>query len=375
MSNENVSPSSEGSVPPKRKLTATELVDQLAGSYESPAEETPEVTTPEAATRTDNNDHDYTQEKLDAARKSKESDDEEAEDVVSEDEDADEEEEDSEPEEVEEDVEEESDEADEDDDEAETDPEDEVVYTTPEGEEITLRELKRGFLREADYTRKTQEVAEQRKQIEQAMSQVSEHNNLVAEHLNLALSVVEPQLAELAAIPWDQLAAADPYEYAEKRALFDQAQARYGHLRQAAEATLAQEQAQIEAARKQMLAQEQQKLAMALPELADPKTGRKLANEIREYALSQGLSEQEASTITDHRLIVMLNKARMYDQLNKSSVSAAKKKISKAPKKSVRAGQPPSKSDIAKGKRQAMKAKVKETGSADALVELLLGNG
>lgn len=355
--------------PPKRKLTGDDLVAQLAASYES--EETTKVSTPEAATRSDNNDRDPMDEKLQEARKRKVSSDEEAEVDSEEDEEVEDAEE---PEEVEEDDEsEESEEADEDDDEASIDPEDEVVYTTPEGEEITLRELKRGFLREADYTRKTQEVAAQRKQLEAAVQQVQQHNSTVAEHLNMALNIVEPQLAELAAIPWDQLAANDPYEYAEKRALFDQAQVRYQQLRQAAQMTVQQEQQRAAMQKQRMLQAEQEKLKMALPELADPKAGRKLANSIREYALSQGLSEQEASTITDHRLVVMLNKARMYDELNKSSVSAARKKISKAPKKSARAGQPPSKTEIARSKRQAMKDRVKQTGSADALAELLLG--
>ena len=42
-----------------------------------------------------------------------------------------------------------------------------TLITLGDGQEITLGELQRGYLRQADYTRKTQELADQRRQIEQ----------------------------------------------------------------------------------------------------------------------------------------------------------------------------------------------------------------
>ena len=377
MSNAPESQAASQEAPPKkRRLSTDDLVASLADNLSADTSSAPreEVSTPEAATRTDNNDRDPLGEKLEEANKGKKrkSDDEEVEESSA-DPDEDSEEETDEAEDVEEDVEDEEDSEEDDDTDDVVDPEDEIVFTTPDGEDVSLRELKRGFLREADYTRKTQALAEERSKVETAIERIGEHNNLVAEQLNLALSIVEPQLAELAQTQWDQLAQQDPYTYAEKRALFDQAQARYNSLRQAAQRTV-----QVETARKQdafqrRLQAEQEKLKMALPELADPKTGRKLAHAIKEYALSSGLSEKEASNLTDHRLVVMLNKARMYDELSKSGLTAAKKKISKAPKKSVRAGQPPSKQEISRSKRDAQRAKLKKSGRMEDLVDMLLG--
>ena len=256
----------------------------------------------------------------------------------------------------------------------EEDEDSEPVYTTPDGEEVTLDELKRGFLRQSDYTKKTQEVAQQRQQVEQAAQALGQHNQVIAEHLSLALSVVEPQLAELAQTDWDQLAVTDAYEYAEKKAAFEQAQVRYQRIQQAAQQTIAQEQQRQEMAKAQMTQAEQQKLQMALPDLADPKQGPQLARAIKDYALSSGLSDKEASNITDHRLVVMLNKARLYDEMNQSSLTAAKKKISKSPKKVARAGQPSSKADQNSTKVAELRNRVKRSGSADDLVELLLAN-
>ena len=249
-----------------------------------------------------------------------------------------------------------------------------VVYTTPDGDEVTLDELKRGFLRQADYTKKTQEIAELRDQAAQSFQALEQHNSTVAEHLSLALTVVEPQLAELAQTDWDALASADPYEYAEKKALYEQASVRYNSLQQAAQATVEQDKARLAHVNKQRVQAEQQKLQMALPDLADPKQGPKLARAIKNYALESGLSDKEASNITDHRLIVMLNKARQFDELSQSSLTAAKKKISKSPKNVSRAGQPSSKAEQNSKQVAELRNRVRSSGSADDLVELLLAN-
>jgi hypothetical protein len=77
------------------------------------------------------------------------------------------------------------------------DKKEEVVETTPQkividGQEITIDELKNGYLRQSDYTRKTQALSKERKQIEEAMTlyQNIQANPQIAEQLkqaNLAL--------------------------------------------------------------------------------------------------------------------------------------------------------------------------------------------
>ena len=248
----------------------------------------------------------------------------------------------------------------------------EVMYNTPDGEPVTLDELKRGFLRQSDYTKKTQEIAALRDQAAQSFQALEQHNSTVAEHLSLALNVVEPQLAELGQTDWDALAASDPYEYAEKKALYEQASVRYNSLQEAAKATVEQDKARLAHVNKQRVQAEQQKLQMALPDLADPKQGPKLARAIKNYALESGLSDKEASNITDHRLIVMLNKARQFDELSQSSLTAAKKKISKSPKNVARAGQPSSKAEQNSAKRSQARARLKSSGSVDDMVAMLM---
>jgi len=264
-------------------------------------------------------------------------------------------------------------EGDEDDEEAEE--ESEVVYTTPDGDEVTLDELKRGFLRQSDYTKKTQEIAEARNHAKVLFQQVEQHNQVLAEHLNLALEVLEPQLVELGSTDWDTLARQDAYEYAERRALFDQAQRRYQGIKEASQANVAALQQQRAQQAQARLATEQQYLMMALPDLADPKVGPKLSRDIKEYALRDvGLSAEEAANLTDHRLVVVLNKARLYDQAIQAQSTVGRKKLSKSPKRVASAGQPSSKADKQSNKRAELRNRVKSSGSSDDLVALLLAD-
>lgn len=289
-------------------------------------------------------------------------------------------EEESEEEEAEEEPEEESDEAEKEPEEEDEPfdlevPDNHVLFTDQDGNEVTVEESKRGYLRQSDYTKKTQALAEEKTKIQEVANQVGAERQTLAENLNLALNVVEPQLAELARTNWDQLASEDPYEYAEKRALFDQAQVRYQQLSKTAQNLVQQEKAQQGHSLKAKLTAETRSLAMAIPDMADPKKGKALRNEIKEYAMSAlGLNEQEASTIYDHRMIIALNKARQFDQLEASSLSAARKKVSKTPKKVIRSGKPVTKSEKQQQAQKQKVARLKASGSVDDAVNLLLGS-
>lgn len=281
-----------------------------------------------------------------------------------------------EPEDEEEDESDGDEESDDEEEAGETDEEpeeEEVLYTLPSGEQVTLEELKRGHLRQADYTQKTQALAEERKQVEETAARIGQERQVLAENLNVALNVIEPQLAELAKTDWQKLASEDAYEYAEKRALFDQATARYNQIVSAAQQVVQAQQAQTSENFRMMVDQEQKALAMAIPDIADPKVGPKLRHQIKEYATDVlGISEQEASSIVDHRVIVALHKAMQYDQLNESTLQAAKKRVAKTPKKVIKPGKPVTRSERKTHERNERLGRLRQTGSEDDAVAFLL---
>lgn len=360
------------------RLDISAAVDAIltpAASDAAPKEEevTGKVSASEAAITADNAQDDPVQEEVGRSKRKDPDDEPKAEEPEESEEDDQEEEpeDDTEGDDEEEEPEETPDEEDEED----PDDTEEVMYTTQDGEQVTLDELKKGYLRQSDYTKKTQAVAQARDQLQSVAQQVQQERQVLAENLNLALNVIEPQLAQLAKTDWDKLAAEDAYEYAEKRALFDQAQARYNQIVASAKQAIQAQQAQTSANHQARFQNELKALSMALPDMADPTKARQLRSALKEYAISAiGLTEQEANQIVDHRMVVMMNKARLYDELQDSQVSVAKKKVAKTPKKVVRAGKPTTRSERQESARKQQQAKLRKSGSVDDAVALLLGN-
>ena len=104
----------------------------------------------------------------------------------------------------------EADESDTSDDAAPVDDNEEVDY---EGKKYAVpREIKDALLRQSDYTRKTQEVAEQKRQIEARAAEVQQLAQLEDGHLqDLAnLRHVDSTLARYQKVNWQQLASEDP---------------------------------------------------------------------------------------------------------------------------------------------------------------------
>lgn len=266
---------------------------------------------------------------------------------------------------------------DDDEDEEEEEPE-EAVYTLEiDGElhEVTLEELKRGHLRESDYTRKTQDLASERKAVADNAAQLDQALNATAVIMNSALQANGDQLQKFAEINWEQLRDDDPYEYARTYADYNIALGKREKLeQQAGQLVQAQQQMQYESTQKR-IAHEKQLLVQAMPDMADVKRGPELMQSIRDYAMkSLKLSDAEVSGITDHRVIVALNKARLYDAMDAKVKTTGAKKRSQAPMRSVKAGSPPDKGSVKSAKVTGMRKTARRTGSVDDAVEALLAS-
>jgi hypothetical protein len=72
------------------------------------------------------------------------------------------------------------------------------------------------------------------------------------------------------------------------------------------------------------LEQEVTQLREALPDFRDPEKGKALQAKIVEYGVRQGFPEEAIAGLADHRAVVVLNKARLYD-----AIMARKAKIGK----------------------------------------------
>lgn len=199
-------------------------------------------------------------------------------------------------------------------------------------QELSLEEIRNGYQREADYRRKTQEVAEQRKQLEQRLAEADHQAQTRLQQLDDTIQLAARELnTEYQAINWQQLREEDPSEFSARQLEFQQ---RQGRLQQAyAQLQQERQQAQFQSQQKyqEFLQQEQQKLVQAIPEWKDEEVAKKERNELREYAMNHGYSEQDVNSIADHRQVTILRKAMLWDQLQKSKPEV-ENKVRRAPK-------------------------------------------
>ncbi len=220
-----------------------------------------------------------------------------------------------------------------------SDSNDEEVQETPryrvkvDGQEteVQLDELIRGYQREADYTKKTQTLAEQRKAVEAEKAAVEQAKQLRDQYAQ-RLQLIEQTLSKQSpAEDLEALKEVDPIGYAVKVAERSEQEKKLAVLR-AEQARIAQMQQAEQAEQiKKVVASEAEKLTQLLPEYADPQKGEQVRKDIRTYAEKIGFSSQELAQVYDSRAVLTLYKAMQYDKLmaNKGEVN---KKVEQAPK-------------------------------------------
>jgi hypothetical protein len=270
----------------------------------------------------------------------------------------------------------ESDEDDEFDDEEQTEVEDDLEQPTSytvkiDGEEVavTLEELQSGYSRQQDYTRKTQELAQQRKAIEQAQQELAQRDAIYAQ----LLPKLEAQLSgELANEPdWNRLYEDDPVGYVREKQLWDEKKEKL-KATQAEQQRLQQENAQKQ---QEQLAKfveyGQQKLLEIVPEWKNPEIAQQEKLAIREYGINTlGYTPQEMDSIYDYRALLGLRNA----WLNNKTVEATKKKpTEKAPARVARPGSTRKVKSVAPAKRAKQRlAKTGKTSDAAKVFEQML---
>ena len=261
--------------------------------------------------------------------------------------------------------------------EAEYDEEEEVeqpeYYTVKvDGEElqVTQDELLNGYQRQQAYTKRSQELAEQRKAFEQEAAQVSQMRDSYAqqlEQLSQQLQQVnqqEPDWAELA----KQHSAEELIVY---KAQLDQQKEYARQVEQERQAVAQQQMQEQQAKMQQHLASQRQEMLERIPAWQDEDTRNRERLEVIKYAQRRGYSEDELANASDARAIEILHKAWQWDNLQQKKPDA-KKKARKAPKM-ARAGQPKTKKQVASRQRQQAMSRLNKERSVDAAVDLLMG--
>jgi len=250
--------------------------------------------------------------------------------------------------------------------------EEDLKYTIKvDGEELEvgIDELKNGYQRQADYTRKSQALAEQRKETEAIQSermQLEQERQMYANGLQMLQEQQSAKLKDFESVEWESLKAEDPYQYMIKKDEYRDAQERVNNIVAEQQAVQQEQARQAQQARAHFVQQEYTRLINALPEWGDNKST--IRKDIQEYASSVGFRPEEINQLADHRSILVIKKAMEYDKLT-TKVAPKKKAVKKVPKVQ-KSGRGNSKEDVAAEKAKEKRARLKKSGKQDDAASL-----
>lgn len=238
------------------------------------------------------------------------------------------------------------------------------VKAAGEEKDVTLDELVKNYQLGADYTKKSQAVAEERKAVQAEYQAVQEAKQLRDQYAQ-RLQVIEQIMSQGQETEnLDYLKETDPIGYAVKVAELSQKEKQLAQVRAEQQRINAQQEQDRQQWMSNLVRQESEKLAAVLPDYVDPEKGESLRNSVRSYGKELGFSDEELASVVDSRHVITLYKAMQYDKLQKSK-PGINKKLAEAPKV-MKSGVSQSR-DTNNEQVKKLKAKARATGRvADA---------
>ena len=244
----------------------------------------------------------------------------------------------------------------------------ELVTVKVDGQDrqVTLDELKNGYSRQSDYSKKTQALADERRGLDTERDKVTTELEAVKkERDDYAVklkSFIKSDKQE--DIDWDKVYEQDPIEYVRLKAEAD----RKKEIRQQAETELKSIQQKQDEEQKKKYADyvttQSNMLSEKVPEFADPVKKGKIQANVKNYLNEIGFSDQELSMLTDHRTVMVAIEGMKYSQLKKAKLGD--KKVKNIPRVS-KSGIPVSKDDANYERRKDAIKRVKSGKSGDML--------
>ena len=266
-----------------------------------------------------------------------------------------------------EDVDDDTDEDDEEDDEPLAASDDQIVDIAVNGEskQVSVKDLKRLYGQEASLTKKSQDLATQRKQSEEQLAQTQMSYQKLLER-------AEARYKPYADI--DMLVASremDAETFSQLRQDAKQAEDDLKFLQEESGQLVSQAQQQHQQATREAAADCVKVLQEQLPDW-----GNELYADIRDYAVKSGLPKDQVDQYTDPQVIMLINKARLYDQSKESANSKkakAKLKKSKSGKKVLSSKKsPPTKKSIQKANQQKQMDMLSGAKDLDDIADALM---
>ena len=230
--------------------------------------------------------------------------------------------------------------------------------------EVDLEELKAGYQKDADYRRKTEELALERKELAFEKERLAKAISTKMEDLNsLVLTLNAEVNSDINAKELDRLWDEDPTEAA-----------RVDRKIRRRRETLSQAQKKLREAQEQqfqeILKEEQKKVAVKFPELQDPVKGNSLKTGMTNYLLSKGFSERDINSVYDSRMFEVIVDGMKYQDNKKLKPTLVTKKVK--PSKVIRPGVKSTREEQNQQSRLDKIRTLKKSGSPRDATDLLM---
>ena len=229
--------------------------------------------------------------------------------------------------------------------------------------EVDLDELKAGYQKDADYRRKTEELAIDKRQLASDRDRLTKDYSTKLEDLNnLTMTLNAEVNSELSSKELDKLFDEDPTEAAK---LERQIRRRKETIVQAQRKLRSHQENQFQ----EIVREEQKKVALKHPDFADPIKGSSLKTNMRNYLIGRGFNDQEVNQVYDSRMFDVIMDAMTHQNNQKLKPNLVTKKVK--PSKVIKSGIKESKEDKISQTRLEKIKRLQRSGNPRDAAELL----
>ena len=240
--------------------------------------------------------------------------------------------------------------ANQDEEEEEQQPQLYTIKVDGEDVEVTLDELQNGYSRQRDYTRKTQELAEQRTSIEAKQKEISEKDAIYSQLLPKMEATLKGELENEP--DWNALYEADPIAYVREKDLWNEKKQKLQAVQDEATRLQQEEVAKQQKELEEFIKHGNEQLLKLIPEWQDSEVASKEKMAIRNYGINVlGYTAEQMDQVYDYRHLLGLRNAWMYDKTLKAT------KVKPTEKKAVARTARPGTSNVPKSTTPVKKAK------------------
>jgi len=172
--------------------------------------------------------------------------------------------------------------------------------------EVTLDELKSGYVAQQTFTKRSQKLAEERKSFEAERQAVTQERTQYAQLLQL-LPALQQRLEEsMPMAPDPKLKESNPIDYFVLKGEYDEQMQKLNAIKQERMHLAEVERQEQNGNQQKLVAESATKLAEKIPDWNDPQKGETLRADLRSYAKDLGFSDEEISQTYDHRAVMAL---------------------------------------------------------------------